>query len=273
MKIDILHIFEQDSNATLTAYVRDNPQEMSNDPRRAILICPGGAYEYTSARESEPIALTFLARGYNAFVLDYSVKASASDLRPATEAVLSIKHIRENAEKYNIDPDKIFILGFSAGGHVALSCAALYDEPQILKYLSDAEDMRIGIPNGVILCYPVVTATCKTHMLSLYNFCGSTEPEKDKIDLFCLEKHISSSTPPMFIWHTTTDDSVPVRNSLLLYEALLENGVQCEMHIFSQGYHGLSLATHETCHDVPENAPLPASQWVDLADIWVKNLK
>lgn len=273
MKIDVLQIFEQDKNATLTAYVRDNPEEMNNEPRRAILVCPGGGYEYTSKRESEPIVLAFLSRGYNVFVLDYSVKKYASGLKPASEAVLSIKHIRENSVKYNVDPDKIFILGFSAGGHVALSCAALYDDPDVSKYLADSDNKMVGMPNGIVLCYPVVTATCETHIGSLYNFCGSTEPSQNELDRFCLEKHISKSTPPVFIWHTTTDDAVPVRNSILLYESLISNGVSCEMHLFSEGCHGLATATHETCSYIPEGAPHPASEWVNLADGWMKRIK
>lgn len=273
MKIDVLQIFKQDNNATLTTYIRDNPEEMNNAPRHALLICPGGGYEYTSARESEPIALAFLARGYNVFVLDYSVGKQACNLTPASEAVLSIRHIRENAEKYNVDPGKIFILGFSAGGHVALSSAALYDDPDVSKYLTDAHDRMIGMPNGVVLCYPVVTATCDTHMGSLYNFCGSTEPTQKDLDRFCLEKHISATTPPMFIWHTTTDNAVPVLNSVLLYESLLSHGVGCEMHLFSDGGHGLATATHETCSYIPEEAPHPASEWIDLADGWMKRVK
>ena len=98
---------------------------MNNSPRRAVLICPGGGYQWVSNRESEPIALQFLARGYNVFVLKYSVGEMAKNLNPLREIELSIKHIRDNAIPYNIRPDRVFALGFSAGGHLALSSGTL----------------------------------------------------------------------------------------------------------------------------------------------------
>ena len=121
MKIETLHIFPQDENAHLITYIRDNPPELANKPRRAILICPGGGYQWTSDRENEPIAIQFLARGYNVFVLKYSVAEMAKDLNPLREIELSIKHIRDNAEEYNINPQKVYVIGFSAGGHLALA--------------------------------------------------------------------------------------------------------------------------------------------------------
>lgn len=270
MKIDVLHIFEQDEDAYLTLYIRDNPPDMNNDPRGAILICPGGGYSHISNRESEPVALAFLARGYNVFVLNYSINERASDLNPACEAVTAIKHIRENAAKYNILSDKIFVLGFSAGAHVALSSAVLQDQDKIHNLLLPAKDPGIGMPNGIILCYPVVSATCPTHMGSLYNFCGTEHPTSDQIEIFSLEKHVTGATPPIFVWHTETDETVPVANSIILTERLAEMGVPYELHLFPCGYHGLSLATHETCHDIPESDPHPASRWVELADKWMR---
>ena len=257
MKIEKLYIFPQDENAHLITYIQDNPPEMSNDPRRAILICPGGGYEWTSNRESEPIALQFLARGYNAFVLKYSVGKMACDLRPLHEIEIAIKHIRENAEPYNIRPDAVYALGFSAGGHVALSSGVLLP----------AESR----PDAMVLCYPVVTATCPTHLGSLHNFCGTKEPTDEQLSLFSLDLHVDPKTPPAFIWHTENDDAVPVQNSKNLAAALEKNGVKHELVLFPDGHHGLSLATSETCKDMTENEPHPCSVWVDLADKWIKN--
>lgn len=259
MKINYLYMFPQDEQAHLITYIRDNPPEMNNDKRPALLICPGGGYEWTSDRENEPIALQFLARGYNVFVLKYSVGKMASELRPLHEAALAIEHIRENAQKYNVDPKRVYIIGFSAGGHVALSSGTL------LK-----KDSR---PNAMVLCYPVVTAACPTHMGSLYQFCGTEQPSEEQKNLFSLDLHVDGDTPPAFIWHTENDASVPVQNSKNLALALSKNGVNHELLLFPEGYHGLSLATHETCHDIPENEPHPASVWVELADKWLKNLK
>lgn len=258
MKIETLHIFPQDEDAYLTAYIRSNPRDMNNKPRRAILICPGGGYDHISNRESEPIALAFLARGYNVFVLNYSVREKAKNLVPLSEIRLALKHIKEQARLYNIRPDKVFALGFSAGGHLALSSGVLLPEEER--------------PDGLILCYPVVTARCPTHLGSLYNFCGTKEPSDDDLRLFSLDLHVNNTTPPAFIWHTETDMSVPVQNSLNLDKALSEHGVPHELHLFPYGEHGLSLATHETCAHIAENEIHPASVWVDLADAWIKKL-
>ena len=251
-------MFENDEKAHLITYIRDNPPEMDNEPRRAIIICPGGGYQWTSDRESEPIALQFLARGYNAFVLKYSVAEMAKDLNPLREIEAAIKHVRDNAKAYNIRSDRVFVLGFSAGAHVALSSGTLLPEE--------------ARPDAMVLCYPVVTATCPTHLGSMYHFCGTETPTEEQIELFSLDLHVDSNTPPAFVWHTENDPSVPVQNSKNLISALKNAGVKHELLLFPDGPHGLSLATHETCKDIPEDEPHPASVWVDLADKWLKNL-
>ena len=258
MKIEQLYIFPQDEKAHLITYIQDNPPEMDNPPRRAILICPGGGYQWVSNRESEPVALQFLARGYNVFVLKYSVAEMAKNLNPLREIELAIKHIRDNAKQYNIMADKVFALGFSAGGHVALSSGTLAKKE--------------ARPNGLILCYPVVTATCETHLGSLYNFCGTDTPDDEQKRLFSLDLHVDANTPPAFIWHTENDPSVPVQNSKNLVNAMKKFGIKHELVLFPDGPHGLSLATSETCKNIPENQPHPCSVWVDLADTWLKNL-
>lgn len=272
MKIEKLYIFQQDADAHLITYIRDNPPEMNNDPRPALLICPGGGYEWTSERESEPVALQFLARGYNVFVLKYSVAKMASQLRPLCEAALSIKHIREHSTEYNIDTKRVYILGFSAGGHLACSAGTLYKHDAVKNAIQN-EDTAICRPDGMILCYPVITATCPTHIGTRNNFCGSDEPSEELLHLFSLDLHVEKDTPPTFIWHTETDDAVPVQNSINFANALKNAGVIHELVLFPEGHHGLSLATHETCHEIPENEPHPASAWVELADRWINNLK
>ena len=258
MKIETLHIFPQDENAHLVTYIRGLSPEMSNEPRRAMLICPGGGYEFTSDRENEPIALEFLSRGYNVFVLKYSVGKLASELRPLREIETAIKHIRDNSELYNILPDKVFVIGFSAGGHLALSSGTLLEK-----------DAR---PNGMILCYPVVTATCSTHLGTYRGFCGTTDPTDEWKHLFSLDLHVDKDTPPAFIWHTENDGLVPVENSKVLARALEKTGIKHHLLLIPDGYHGLSLATHETCREMPEDQPHPASVWVDMADKFIKSL-
>ncbi len=258
MKFGKLFLFENDKNAHLITYIQDNPPEMDNEPRGAVLICPGGGYQWTSNRESEPVALQFLARGYNVFVLKYSVAEMAKDLNPLREIEFSIKHIRDNATPYNIRADRVFVLGFSAGGHVALSSGTLLPKE--------------ARPNAMVLCYPVVTATCDTHLGSLYNFCGNSSPSEDEKQLFSLDLHVDFDTPPAFIWHTENDPSVPVQNSKNLAAALKNHGIKHELVLFPDGPHGMSLATHETCKYIDESSPHPASIWVDLAHKWLKSL-
>jgi acetyl esterase/lipase len=258
MKINELYIFPEDKNAHLITYIQDNPPEMDNPPRRAMLICPGGGYEWVSNRESEPIALQFLARGYNVFVLKYSTGKQASNLIPLREIEAAIKHIRDNAIPYNISIERVFVLGFSAGGPLALSSGTLLPKE--------------SRPNAMVLCYPVVTATCPTHMGSLYNFCGTNEPTDEQKHLFSLDLHVDYDTPPTFVWHTENDDAVPVQNSKNLALALTKHNIKHELVLFPDGHHGLALATSETCKEIPENEPHPCSAWVDLADKWLKEL-
>ncbi len=273
MKIEKLYIFPQDENAYLTTYIRYNPAEMHNSPRRAILICPGGGYGFVSDRENEPIALAFLARGYNVFVLTYSICEKASGLLPLTEAMLAIKHIRENAEAYNVLPDAIFTLGFSAGGHLAASAGTIYKTDDVLSVLDEDFDREFCRPDGMVLCYPVITATCPTHGGSMYNFCGTENPTEEQKHLFSLDLHVDAHTPPAFIWHTKDDDCVPVQNSIQLANALEANGVEHELVLFESGPHGISLATNEVCDWLAEGEYHPCSDWVELADKWMKKIK
>ena len=251
---------------------RDTSPEMKNDPRPAVLICPGGAYHWVSDRENEPVALQFLARGYNVFVLNYSVEKMASDLRPLCEAALSMKHIRDNANEYNIDPNKVYVLGFSAGGHLACSLGVYWNHDKVKKSLGEMENSNIGRPDAMVLCYPVVTATCPTHEGTMFYFCGTETPNDELVNLFSLDLHVNSTTPPAFIWHTESDDIVPVQNSINLSNALERAGVNHKLVLFPEGFHGLSLATHETSYDIPEENPHPASIWLDMADKWLKGL-
>ncbi|MBO5715851.1 MAG: alpha/beta hydrolase [Clostridia bacterium] len=272
MKIKALYMFPQDKEAHLIAYIRDTSPEMKNDPRPAVLICPGGGYQWVSDRENEPVALQFLARGYNVFVLKYSVGQMASDLRPLCEAALSMKYIRDNANEYNIDPNKVYVLGFSAGGHLACSLGVYWNHNEVKNLLTENDSADICRPDAMVLCYPVITATCDTHLGTLHNFCGTETPDEKLVDLFSLDLHVNASTPPAFIWHTETDAVVPVQNSKNLSIALERAGIKHEIILFPEGPHGLSIATHETSYDIPEDNPHQASVWIDMADRWVKTL-
>ncbi len=269
MIVKDIYLSKKYPDAYMTAYICHNSPELKNPPRKAMLICPGGGYDFTSDREAEPIAKFFMAAGLNCFVLRYSVREKSADSAPLIQSAMAIKHIRENAEEYNIAPNKVFAIGFSAGGHLAASCGVLWDLPEVTEALGDSPS-GIGRPNGMILSYPVITTDKKyTHEGTALNVCGSREPDEKQRDKYSIEKHIDSTTPPTFIWHTFDDNCVPVENSLLLANALRKNQVPFELHIYPYGNHGLSLATEETSSGWPDNINPHVQSWATLALKWL----
>ena len=260
------------ANATLTPMCFSNPEALAFSPRRAVIVCPGGGYHHLSPREAEPIAAQFLAAGYAAFILHYSVGENASDFRPLKQLALAIRHVRENAEKYSVDPDYVFVCGFSAGGHLCASSGILWNAP-VLDEIAEGAPREIVRPTGMILGYPVISAGEFGHRGSFCNLCGKEDPTDAELNAFSLEKHVTASTPPAFIWHTFTDKAVPVQNSLLLAGAMTAAGVHFELHVFPKGPHGLSLCNELTALDHPTLIQPHAAQWVELALRWVKDFE
>lgn len=254
--------------ATLTAYAFTNIGDHQTAPRRAVVVCPGGGYHFLSEREAEPIAKKFLAAGLNVFILRYTVGEGARNYRPLIQVSLAIKHIRENAETYHVDPRYVYTCGFSAGGHLAGSAGTLWNLPELKPYLGDAPE-GINRPTGMILSYPVITGGRYAHRGSFDNLLGQktngTEPE---LDAYSLEKHVGAHTCPAFIWHTFTDRTVPVQNALMMAEAMTNAGIPFELHIFPEGNHGLSLANFETNNGHASHIVPHLQCWIDLAIKW-----
>lgn len=254
--------------ATLTVYASTDLGDLKFSPRRAVVVIPGGGYAGCSEREAEPIAKKFLGAGFNVFILRYTCGEGAKNYQPLIQASLAIKHVRENAEKYHIDPRYVYTCGFSAGGHLAASAGTLWNIPELKPYLGDAPE-GINRPTGMILSYPVISGGKYAHRGSFNNLLGmktdGTEPE---LDAYSLEKHVGSHTCPAFIWHTVTDKTVPVQNSLMMAEALTEAGIPYELHIFPEGIHGLSLANEETMNGKEANYVPHVQCWIDLAIKW-----
>ena len=244
----------------LDAYILDDP--CTGAKRKAVIICPGGGYEFTSEREGEPIAMRFLSAGIQAFVLWYSVRPAIFPMA-LLELAASMKFVREHAEEWNIDPDSIAVCGFSAGGHLAGSLSVMWNKGFLADSL-DTEEAMIK-PNASILSYPVITSGEMAHRGSFDALLNGLSEEY--LELTSLEKQVDSGTPPTFLWHTWEDDLVPVENTLYYMEALRKNGVVCEAHIFSKGGHGLSTGDAEVGSDAPQVRP-----WVLLAIDWFKNL-
>lgn len=254
-----------DYDVTLTAYCPDNSPEIDKSRKRpTILICPGGGYEFTSDREAEPVALRLLPLGYNAFVLRYGVKA-AKYPEALLEAAAAVAFIRNNAEKFNADANKIAVCGFSAGAHLAASLGVFWKEPFIAKTLGILEEKNK--PNALILCYPVITSGEFAHKGSFKALIGNNNPEL--LEKMSLEKQVNKDVPPTFLWHTFDDNTVPVENSLLFAKALKAYNVPFELHIYPHGCHGLSLCSDETSA-APELINPHCASWLPLCNKWLK---
>ena len=263
--------------ATLTSLCLTEGRDLKLSPRRAVILCPGGGYSNLSDREGEVVAAQYLAAGFATFILRYSVKENAKDFQPLKEAALAIKHVREHAQHYHVDPDYVFISGFSAGGHRAASAGVLWDHPAVKEALGGA-DTRVARPTGMILCYPVITTGKHTHVPSVQRLCGKPDKEptvnytREEADRFSLELHVTSDTPPAFLWHTAADQTVPVENALLFTGALSRAKVPFELHIFPEGKHGLSLCNELTAGNDKDFIQPHNTCWIDLACKWAREL-
>lgn len=253
-----------DYTASLTTYIPNvGLAKAPEGGRRAVVVCPGGGYRNRAPHEAEPIALVFATAGIPAFVLDYSV-APAVFPQAVCEAAEAVKIVRDNAKEWGINPDKIMICGFSAGGHLASSLGVFYDKPEVLENLGcTADECK---PNGMVLGYPVVSGGVYAHKGSFERVLGK-EYDIKEAEKFSIEKLVSDKTPPAFIWHTFEDSVVPVQNSLLLAKALADNKVNCELHVFPHSEHGAALA-----NGVVGRFVLEAQGWSDMAIRWVNNL-
>lgn len=266
-----LHVEGSLPGARLITYIQDYSPAMSIDKRPLILMCPGGGYGRTSDRESEPMALAFLSMGYHVALLRYSC-APAEFPTSLVELATSIKMLRERAEEWHIDAEKIVVQGCSAGGHLAASLGMFWNEDFLAEKLGlQGESSReILRPYGMMLSYPVITSGEFAHRMSFKNLLGSRYDEL--LDKVSLEKQVSDNTPKAFIWHTFADQSVPVENSLLLISELRKHEIPTEFHMYPIGSHGLALATRLTETNDGRNVQESCASWVGLAEEWLKNL-
>lgn len=250
-----------EKGAYLTCYLHDiEPEDMPERTRRpALVICPGGAYEFISVREEDPPALFFFSRGYTVFLLHYSVAPDCGNFQPLRELSQAVADIRSHADEWGLFPDQIAVLGFSAGGHLAGSLAVHWNCPRLREEFPG----EINRPNAAVLCYPVITAGEFAHRTSIVHVSGSEEAGP-QWDFWSLEKHVSANTPPVFLWHTVTDDAVPVENSMLFALALQKQHIPFECHLFEKGTHGLSTCSREV--GTPNEGCRP---WLELSLRWL----
>lgn len=240
--------------ATLDGYILDCEITLGQEVRRpAVLVCPGGGYLYCSPREGEPVAMSYAARGFHTFVLKYSVARQAVGFAPLKEVSWAIGYIREHAQEWNVDPDKIAVCGFSAGGHLALSSGLLGENK----------------PNAMILGYPATSCPNipgADFMLKLLE--GREEVTDEDAAKYDLVAHVTKEAPPVFI-AATAEDMLTTFGALPLAKKYSDLGMQYELHIFQYGPHGYSLA-NEVSADGSQQMLEPAfAQWQELSVQWL----
>jgi acetyl esterase/lipase len=289
-------LYPDRQDVTLTTYVLADSAEMLNGKRRpAVLVCPGGAYLSCSDREAEPVALRFAAMGYHAFVLRYStynngawgtvpigpdlpVNPNSVHPAPMRDIGAALLAIRQQADEWLVDTDKIAICGFSAGAHNCAMYAVYWNDPLIYEFFgAPAEAMR---PAAAILGYGIhdyhlmfgLTADPMAQVLSdaaSIAFLGTKTPTPELLDAVSPARHVSPHTPPTFLWATAADDLVPAENTTRMATALAQARIPFEIHIFEGGAHGLSLADQSTA-DSLLHIDEDARQWIALAESWLK---
>ncbi len=228
--------------------------------RPLVVICPGGGYVNTADHEAEPIAIQMNALGIHAVVLRYSVKP-ATFPTALLQLAQTVALVRASAEEWRVQPDKVFVLGFSAGGHLAGSLGVLWNKGIIEKEIPlEPEQFR---PNGMVLCYAVLTSGEFYHGGSFQALLTGKEHLRAELSL---ENRVDEGTPPCFLWHTYEDGAVPVENSLLFADRLRKHGVRFEMHIFECGGHGLGLDAPDSGREAMPNVPL----WPIMAGAWMR---
>ncbi len=240
MKSEVI-VLNEGRKVTLTSYIQQVGGKFDNIPKRpAIIIIPGGAYQYCSDREAEPVAFAYLKAGYHVFILRYSVAEHATWPNPLSDYEQTMELIQSRADEWNIYRDKIAVIGFSAGGHLAASAAT----------------MSKNRPNAAILGYAVTIG-------NLAKLCEPTAPD--------VVSQVDKDTCPCFVFSSRTDTTVPIENSTNFINALVENNISFESHIYSFGPHGFSIANSSVIKkdtDISNRA----NKWVSDSIEWLKEV-
>jgi len=241
MRVETL-VLSGGPEVSLTAYLLDGSPEFGNIGRRpAVLVFPGGGYRGLSDREAEPIAMAYLAEGYHAFVLRYSVGERAVFPAPLRDAEEALAVVRSRSEEWQVDADKIAVIGFSAGGHLAAALGTMGKER----------------PNAILLGYPCIL---------------STMSEVLAVPVPSVDREVDERTPPAFLFAAVDDTAAPIENSLAFMRALEEMRIPFEAHLFQSGGHGLSLAKSHTSGGYRSNVDPRFARWFSLSVSWLREV-
>ncbi len=303
-------IIDEVRNVYIETYFLKQSKELKpNHKRPVVLVCPGGGYRYTSDREAEPIALSYNAQGFHSVVLRYGCEELGITPGPLFDLAKTMKFLHENEDKYAIDVNNIFVIGFSAGGHLAGSLSVFHNNADILKEHANTSYIK---PKAILLGYPMldldqtadamyfgvdgypdyedikfdelpkglnpqdvfVRKNDKTYanmQIIINTVMAGKIPDTDFINQYSISKQVHKDACPTFLWHGGVDGLVYPKNSLNMAQALYKHNIDCEIHIFKNGDHGLGLA-----NDVTENHPwesnVDCAKWFDLSVSFIKNL-
>lgn len=255
----------ENSAAYIELYIHEDGYDGGHLQKRPfVLICPGGGYAFCGDRDSEPIAMAFAGERFNAGVIRFTCRPTDNDPpvgdAPILDVLASIRYVREHAAEWNTDPDKIILEGDSAGGHAAAMASVYWNDPDF-----NAEAGELYRPNAAILGYPVISAGKYGNSWTITNITGHDVYTPEEVAKYSAELHVNKDVPPVFLWHSVGDTTVCVENSVLFAQALQEQKLPYEMHLFATGWHGLSLGTGEVGGVEPH-----AANWFPLAVDWLR---
>lgn len=245
------------SAPTLSVFLPDKSKAVGT----AVIICPGGGYWINSiVKEGFAVARRFASWGVAAFVVKYRIPNDSSmidkSIGPLQDAQRAIQLVRMHAKEWNVDPHRVGIMGFSAGGHLAATAATHFHR----SYISNDDSINLR-PDFALLIYPVISFQKEiAHMGSREQLIGK-DPSPEMVDSFSNELQVREDTPPAFLVQATDDDVVPVRNSIVFYEALLKYKIPAEMHLYKSGGHGFGM-----------NNPSAKDDWMERCKYWLESM-
>ena len=251
--------------AILRAYLREASEQTDKfvKDQDAMIVVPGGGYRFVSDREGEPVALNFTRRNYASFVLFYDVAPAYRYPVQLTQFACAVDYIRTHAERFRVNPDRVFAAGFSAGGHLVGNLANFWHD--LPKDLLGERKLTAKL-NGIVLAYPVIGRISKGG--TFRNLTGTDDESDGKVRALKLDRSVSEHNPPCYIWTTAEDASVDPRSVLDYAREYLRLGIPVECHVFPYGDHGAATAKTDTNFDVSRMKEL--SSWIDEADAFIK---